>query len=247
MSHVLYRMGRFSARRPLVVIGAWLVLSVLVVGASSTWGRSLDDSVAVPGLDSQQAVELLSRAHSDRAGLTAYVVATPRDEHATFFDSADARADLAGIQGRIVALPHVLGATDPAAASAGPREAAVAGGAVSADGRVALVRVQYPVRDELGLDDLTRLKAAAATPSDGRLQVEMGGDLFFAFEQPATGIGEMVGLVAAIIILLLAFGSVIAMGLPIVTALLGLAASIGLITVFSAIVDVNSVAPCSPR
>ena len=51
------------------------------------------------------------------------------------------------------------------------------------------------------------------------LQVEASGDLFFAFEEPATGVGELLGLLAAVVILLLAFGSVIAMGLPIGIAL----------------------------
>ena len=60
MSHALYRMGRFAARRPWVVVGAWLVVSVTVIAASGAFGRELDDSVKVPGLDSQQAVDLLS-------------------------------------------------------------------------------------------------------------------------------------------------------------------------------------------
>jgi RND superfamily putative drug exporter len=94
MSSALYRLGRLAARRPWRVIGVWCVLALAVILASSSFGRELEDSFAVPGLDSQQAVELLSAAQSDRAGLTARVVATPADPDATFFDSADARAGL---------------------------------------------------------------------------------------------------------------------------------------------------------
>jgi RND superfamily putative drug exporter len=236
MSHVLYRLGRFAARRPWRVLGAWLLVSVLVIGASSAFGRELDDTVAVPGLDSQQATELLSGAHSDDAGLTAYVVATPLDAGATFFDSADARAELTDVRSAIAALPNVVGTTDPAGSLADGREAAVADGSVSADGRVALLRVQYPIREELSGADLDRLKAVGAGP-DTPLQVEMGGDLFFAFEEPETGTGEIVGLVAAVLILLLAFGSVIAMGLPIGMAIFGLALSTSAMSLLMYLVD----------
>ena len=74
MSHALFRWGRFAARRPWVVIGAWLAVCVVVLGASALFGRDLRDSFEVPGLDSQKAVDLQKAAQSDRAGLTAQVV-----------------------------------------------------------------------------------------------------------------------------------------------------------------------------
>ena len=89
---MLYRLGRFSARRPWTVIGAWLAVAVLVIGAAGAVGRELEDSFEVPGVDSQQATELLERAGSDRAGLTAQVVLTPREGS---FDSPAAQAELA--------------------------------------------------------------------------------------------------------------------------------------------------------
>ena len=117
MSHALYRLGRYATRRPWRVIAAWLVAAIVIVVAAGAVGRELDDSIAVPGLDSHEATELLSRAGSAEAGLTAYVVATPLDEDATFFESADARADLQAIRAELVALPAVLGATDSSPAS----------------------------------------------------------------------------------------------------------------------------------
>ena len=59
MSHALYRFGRFAARRPWSVIGTWLVVSLLVVAAAGAFGRELGDSFEVPGLDSQEAADLL--------------------------------------------------------------------------------------------------------------------------------------------------------------------------------------------
>jgi len=244
MSQALYRLGRFAARRPWAVIGTWLVVSVLVIGASSAFGQELEDSFEVPGLDSQQAVDLLTAAQSDHAGLTAQVVLTPLDDRATFFDSAGARAALTRIQAAVAALPHVLDTTDPAGALAAGPAAAAASGAVSPDGRIALIRAHYPVTEELNLGDLENLKELGSQARVGSpLQIEMGGDLFFAFEEAQTGAGEMIGLVAAVIILLLAFGSLIAMGLPIGMALFGLALGISSMSLISYLIDIPSWAP----
>ncbi len=241
MSHALYRLGRFAARRPWVVIGLWLVVSVVVVGASSSFGRKLDESVKVPGLDSQAALDLLSRAQSESAGLTAYVVATPVDGNVTFFESSAAQAGLVRLNEQLVALPNVLATNDPAAALRDGREQALASGSVSPDGRVALIRVQYPVQEKLAREDLANLKSVGELSRlDTDLRIEMGGEIFFAFEQPETGLGEMVGLIAAVLILLLAFGSVIAMGLPIGMAVFGLALSVSGMSLLMLVIDIPS-------
>ena len=243
MSHALYRMGRFAARRPWVVIGAWLVVSVIVIAASGALGRELEAESSVPGLDSQEAVDLLSAAESDTAGLTAQVVMTPLDDSVTFFESADARAALSEVQAGVAALPDVLGTSDPAGALGGGPEAAARSGSVSPDGRIALIRVQYPVIEELSPGDLENLKEFAVEAREGSpLQIEMGGDLFSSFEEPSTG-SEMIGLIAAVIILLLAFGSLIAMGLPLGMALFGLALGISSMSLITYLIDIPSFAP----
>ena len=115
---------------------------------------------------------------------------------------------------------------------------------MSADGRVALIRIRYPVLEELRAEDLENLKAFGVQAAAGSpLRIEMGGDLFFAFEEPETGTGELIGLVAAAVILLVAFGSVIAMGLPIAIALFGLALGISSMALVTYLVDIPSWAP----
>ena len=244
MSHALYRLGRFAARRPWAVIGAWLVVSVLVIAASGAFGRELEAEGSVPGLDSQKATELLSAAQSDTAGLTAQMVVTPIDGSVSFFDSTDAQVALAEVQAGVAALPNVLGTSDPAGALATGPEAAATSGSVSPDGRIAVIRVQYPVLEELNLGDLENLKKFGVEAREGSpLQIEMSGDLFSSFEEPATGTGEMIGLIAAVIILLLAFGSLIAMGLPLGIALFGLALGISSMSLITYLVGIPSFAP----
>lgn len=244
MSHALYRLGTFAARHPWRIIGAWLVVSVLVIGASNAFGEELSDTFEVPGLDSQNAVELLKEAGSDRAGLTAQVVLTPLDPDTTFFNSSAARDALADVQETVRSLPNVLGTTDPSGALASGPEVAVRSGGVSFDGRVAVIRVQYPVVEELSAADLDNLKTLAVDARQGSpLQVELNGALFFSFEEAETGIGEMIGLIAAVIILLLAFGSLIAMGLPIGMALFGIALGISAMSLITYLIDIPSWAP----
>jgi RND superfamily putative drug exporter len=228
MSRRLYSLGRFAARRPWAVIAVWVMASILVIGASSAFGAELEDSMEVPGLDSQAAVDLLSEAGSDTAGLTAQVVARPLDG-ATFADSNQARADLQGLRDGLSDLPNVVGVAEPA---------------ISPDGRVALLRMQYPVLEESSVTDLDNLKEFGEAAKEGSsLQVEMNGDLFFSFEEAETGMGEMIGIVAAIFILLVAFGSVIAMGLPIGLALFGLALGISSMALVTYLIDIPSWAP----
>ena len=226
------------------VIGAWLLVSLLVVTAAGSLGRELGDSFEVPGLDSQEAADLLSRTESDRAGLTAQVVATPVDDGVTFFDSEEAREDLAEIEAQVAALDNVVGISEPAEEiAAGPGEAA-ASGSVSPDGRIALIRVQYPVIEDLDASDLANLKELGVELREGSsLQVEMGGDLFFAFEEAETGTGEVIGVIMAVIILLVAFGSFIAMGLPIGMTLFGLALGISSMSLITYLIDIPSWAP----
>jgi putative drug exporter of the RND superfamily len=228
MSKSLYRLGQLAARRPWVVIGSWLVLAVVVVGASGAFGHRLKDSMQVPGLDSQQASELMAAAGATDAGLTAQVVVTPLDDDATFFDSAAARSALATLRSDAAALPHVLKATE----------------VVSPDGRVALIRLQYPLVDELSAQDLSNLKAFGAEAEAGSpLRLEMGGDLYWAFEQPQPAVGELIGLLVAALILFVAFGSLIATALPLGTAVLGLAVGVSSMSLVANVIDIPTWAP----
>jgi RND superfamily putative drug exporter len=228
MSTALYRLGRLAARRPYAIVGAWLAVAVLVVAASAGFGRDLEDSFDVPGTDSAHVRAVLTAAGSERAGLTAQIVVTPRVGEATLRDAPGASAALAELQAGAAALPNVLDTR---------RE-------VSPDGRVGIVRVQYPVVEDLSVADLARLKAFAARQRLGSpLQIELNGDLFYAFEDSGFGITELIGIVAAILILLAAFGSIIAMGLPIGMALFGLVLGISAMPLVAHVIAIPSFAP----
>lgn len=227
MAKLLYRLGRFSADRPGIVIGAWLLLAAAVIVASTMVGKEMEESFEVPGLDSQVAVDLLSEAGATQAGLTARVVATPNDPAATF-DSVAAQAALADVRAAVAGLPDVISTTDT----------------VSPDGRVALLWLQYPILEELSADNLAELEAAVDGVREGSpLRIEFGGDISQAFAESETGTGEMIGIIAAVVILLVAFGSVVAMGLPIGMAIAGLALGVSTMPLLTYLIDIPSWAP----
>ncbi|MFE5333228.1 MMPL family transporter [Embleya sp. NPDC056575] len=244
LSKALLRLGASAARHPWRVIAAWLIAATLAVVAAIAIGGRTADSMTVPGLDSQRAAELIERAGTGQEGMTAQVVVTPRDGGATFFDHGDARTALTRLQTEVRRLPHVLGTSDPAGALDAGGDTSVRGGLVSADGRIAVVRVQYPDQSRLSAKDLDALvdlgdRLRAELP----LRVEMGGSLFYAFSDPDGGVSELIGILAAAAILFLAFGSLVAAALPIGMAVFGLTVGVATMTVLAGVTDVPTFAP----
>ena len=68
MSLTLARLGRFAARRPWTVIGAWVIVAMVVLAASTAFGQDLEDPFEAPGLDSHDAAVLLERANAGEIG-----------------------------------------------------------------------------------------------------------------------------------------------------------------------------------
>ncbi|MFE0705095.1 MMPL family transporter [Streptomyces sp. NPDC058872] len=244
LSKALLRLGASAARRPRRVIAAWLVTAALAVLAALAFGGRTADSMTAPGLDSRRAAELIERAGTGQEGMTAQVVVTPLDGGATFFDHGGARTALTQLQTEVERLPHVLGTSDPTGALDAGGDAAVRGGLVSADGRIAVVRVQYPDQSRLSAKDLDALvglgdRLRAELP----LRIEMGGNLFYVFSDPDGGASELIGLLAAAAILFLAFGSLVAAALPIGMAVFGLTVGVATMTVLAGVTEVPTFAP----
>ncbi|WP_329395054.1 MMPL family transporter [Streptomyces melanogenes] len=244
LSKALLRLGASAARHPWRVIAAWLVAATLAVLAAVAFGGRTADSMTAPGLDSQRAAELIERAGTGQEGMTAQVVVTPLDGAATFFDHDGARTALTRLQIEVKRLPHVLGTSDPAGALDAGGDTAVRGGLVSADGRIAVIRVQYPDQSRLSAEDLDALvdlgdRLRAELP----LRIEMGGNLFYAFSDPNGGASELIGILAAAAILFLAFGSLVAAALPIGMAVFGLTVGVTTMTVLAGFTDVPTFAP----
>jgi RND superfamily putative drug exporter len=228
MTSLLYRLGRASVRRRRRVLLAWALVALAVIGLAAGRGGQTSDAFDVPGVESQQAYDLLESDFPAAAGTSAQLVFAAEGD-GTLTDAAaaaavdDALADVAD-------QPHVGGVGELS---------------LSDDARTGYVDVQYD-RESEGIREeaFGRLEATRDAAADtGEIRMELGGDLPTEAVQDEPAGQEAVGVLVAVVVLLVAFGSVIAMGLPIGLALVGLATSLSLIGIVSSFADVNSVSP----
>jgi len=229
MSRLLYRLGHWAVRHRRRVVLGWLAIFVAVIAASSAWGGSTNDVFEIPGTESQRAVDLLSERFPEQAGSSARVVfAAPTGE--TLTDDAN-RAALEAAVAAMGEAPGVVGVASPFDT-----------GAISPEGNIAFADVGYAVSSqEVPADDFAALEASVAPATDAGLQVEFGGEVGQQEELGHTS--ELIGLGVAVLVLLFSFGSVVAMGLPIASALLGVGIGLTGITLVAGFTDLSSTAP----
>jgi RND superfamily putative drug exporter len=233
MTGPLYRLGRFSARHWKAVIALWLIGVLALALAGRAAGDRTADNLTLPGTDSTQASGLLEESLPDQAyGSNPLVLQ---------LDSGKLTGDKheKAINETVDALektPHVVKAVDP---TTGAGSAFLAKDEQSG---------YIPVTLDVGQGDLTKDEAqaildAAQPATDAGIDVSLGGYAGQTLSKPSTHMSEVVGLVAAVIILLFAFGTAAAMSLPIVTALLGVVSTLGAIRLVALFTDVPTVAP----
>ncbi|HEY3528874.1 MAG TPA: MMPL family transporter [Nocardioides sp.] len=226
----LGRLAGLSFRRRGVVLLAWLLGLGLAIGLSAAFGGEKVNGATLPGSDSERAQTLLDSRFPAQAGDRIDVVV-----HAADVRDGDVRARVDGLLREIRGLPHVAEVADPYAA----------GSAISPDHRTLVARAYLDVANpnDMPVADTQRLlDAADASDGDG-LEVALTGQAVKLAEEPRTGTAEMLGLLAAAVILLFTFGSVVAAGLPLAVAIGGLMVSSSLVGLMAAVVDVPTFAP----
>ncbi len=225
------RWPRFACRHPWSVIAGALIF-VIVCGAlwATLRGEFGTGSFSLPGTESQALSDLLNERFSEIAGDTAEIVVYAPDG----LNDPEVRAEVEELVRQAAALPEVAAATSPYEEP----------GRISQDGTIARITAQYErdtnETDDASVDALFEWREEVSR--DG-LQVELGGIVAVAGEREAPGSAELVGLAAAVVILLIAFGSVTAAGLPIFTALLALIPAFFLIGVGASFVNFASFTP----
>jgi len=231
MSNWLYRLGKFSARRRALVIVGWVVIVLALVFVNQTGGGSTVDNFEVPGVESQEAVDMLEEQFPEKAGATAMVVF--HTDGGAVTDPAAAAAIEATVA-EVKALDHVVAVTDPLASQR----------SISQDEMTAFASVQFDGSTaELGSSTLDDLFETAAPAEAAGVQVEYGGELPTVLKERTTGPAEMIGIIAALIILFVTFRSVYAAALPLGIAIFGLVVGLSLVGLVGAVIDIPSVAP----
>ncbi|WBC16373.1 MMPL family transporter [Micromonospora sp. WMMA1998] len=222
-------LGRLCARRPRTVLGVWLILAVLLVGAAAALGRPVDNDVALPGSDAQVARGLLDRA--GQGGGTGGQLVLHVDSGR--LDDAARQGVLAQVSREIAEVPHVTGVDGIAAAA----------GTLSADGRTGWLTVRLDVSPRQVNKALAGAVTEAAAPAEAAgIEVTPGGVLASAAERGGSRDSEVLGLAVAALVLLVAFGGLVAAAVPLVTALFTLACAVSAVGLAGHLVAVPSVA-----
>jgi putative drug exporter of the RND superfamily len=226
----MHGFAAWSVRHRWWVIGGWAVL-VLVLAALSrlAGGAAFTTDVSFSGYDSQDARALLEREFPRTAGDSSRIVVHTASGRVTDPAVQDRmRAMLAEVS----RLPHVAGVSDPYAPG---------GRSVSADGRTAFATVTFDAEaNDLPLDAITAVVDTARTARTATIQVELGGQAIARTESRGPSLATAVGLGVSVLVLLLLFGSVTAMLMPILTTLTAVAAGVSVNNLVSHLIDVNA-------
>jgi putative drug exporter of the RND superfamily len=209
MAHLLHRLGAFAVRRRRTVLVGWLLSFILLGGLAMGFKGAFSSDFSIPGTESQQAAELVAEripgANAD-AAVGRVVFAAPAGQS---LRTAERKAAVEASVAALGKADKVASTTDPFAART-----------ISKDGRIAYADLQFTV----GTRDVTATQTdaiAAATQSarQAGIQVEYGGAAAPTVSE--TPIGEVLGVVVALLVLTVTFGSLLAAGLPLLTGILG--------------------------
>ncbi|NEB81629.1 MMPL family transporter [Streptomyces sp. SID14478] len=229
MATFLYKLGKLAFRRRHFVVLIWVALLTLAGVGAATAPTAAASSFSIPGTEAQKAFDLLDQRFPGSAadGATARVVfKAPAGEKLT--DTAN-KADIQDTVANIKASSkQVASVADPFVAKT-----------ISKNGEIAYSSTSYKVSSmELTDDDRDGLQEVIDQAKETGLTVEVGGDALQAM--PETGATEVIGIAIAAVVLVITFGSLLAAGLPLLTALIGVGIGVSSITALADALDLGT-------
>jgi RND superfamily putative drug exporter len=229
MNRFIRRVGAASARRPWPTLVAWAVVAAAVMMLAGTVGGGFVDDLVAPGSQSERAMELLDERFPEAADGSAMAVFAV-DEGGTL---ERRREVIQAVLARVAKVEHVVAVADPFEA-----------GTVSPDGRVGFAEVTFdlPAAD-LGPAPFEALADAIEPARAAGVTAELGGDAVVINADAETSGAEAVGLLAALVVLVIAFGTVVAALVPIGLAVAAVAVGFGGITLLANAMDMSAAAP----
>ncbi|GAA2428034.1 MMPL family transporter [Streptomyces macrosporus] len=229
---VFERTAAFAHRRRWWALALWAALLVGVQALAGVVGNDYHNDFSLPGTESQEAAELLREHGSAQAGAEVTIVLHDEDG----VRSAGHEERVGAMLAEVADLPHVTGARSPYGDGNDH--------AVSADGTVAYATVTLDESAENVPVEATREIVDTANEAEGDgLRVELGGDAVRAAQEGEGGAAEGAGILGALVILVLLFGSLVAAALPVVTALFAVGGALGLIVLASHLASVADFTP----
>ncbi|MEU1239747.1 MMPL family transporter [Micromonospora parva] len=229
MATLLYRLGRGALRRRRLVVALWLVVLVVAGLAAATLRGPTASNFTMPGTESQRALDLLSEQFPAASGATGTIaVKAPADGQ---LGTPEGQAVVQELVQEASALPGVVGAVNPLQV-----------GAVSPNGRYALVQVQFATGgDEVTDEQRTAYEEVGAAVEAKGWQVAPGGEVLGG--EPEIGSTEAIGVLVAAIVLIITFGSLVAAGMTMLNALIGVGVGMAGLFALSGVIELTSTAP----
>ena len=210
-------LARWSTTHRRTVIILWLVVLIASIGTARSLKNQFDNNLTLPHTDAQRATSLLRERFPAQAGDIDQIVFHARNGVLT---EPATKSRIDRVLRTVAGLPHVTRVVTPFAVT----------NAISPDGRTAFGLVSFDERgDALPTSAVMRVIRAANMAKTFQLDVALGGNAIEESQRPTLGAATLIGIAAAMVVLFFSFGSLFAMGLPIVTALFGLGTSMGLI------------------
>jgi putative drug exporter of the RND superfamily len=218
----MLKLTRWMIAHRWIVVGVWIVIAIGLIGVSQVVGTRSASDFSLPNTDSQRAVDLLRSRFPVEAGDTDQIVFHALTGKLT---DTSARAAIVPLLDRIAHLPRVAGVVSPYEPGAN---------AISTTGTIGFATIEFDQSAvKLPATAINSVIMAAQSADSPLMQVELGGQAINQVQVGGLGFVTIVGLAAAVVVLLLTFGSLLAMGLPLATALLGLGAGLGAIGLLS--------------
>ncbi|MGW3793377.1 MMPL family transporter, partial [Micromonospora arida] len=229
MATLLYRLGRGALRRRRLVVALWLVVLVVAGLAAATLRGPTASNFTMPGTESQRALDLLADQFPAASGATGSIaVKAPADGQLA---TPEGQAVVQELVQEASTLPGVVGAVNPFQV-----------GAVSPNGRYALVQVQFATGgDEVTDEQRTAYEEVGAAAEAKGWQVAPGGEVLGG--EPEIGSTEALGVLVAAIVLIITFGSLVAAGMTMLNALIGVGVGMAGLFALSGVIELTSTAP----
>jgi RND superfamily putative drug exporter len=223
---VLRKLATFAVRRKkTMVLGIWLPFVILISIASSSLGDAFRTEMELPNSDARDAQEMISRVSPSDGGESSQIVFKTTGS----IDDPETKEAITSALTAVAEIPRLRVLSPYEVPTQANQNRTIAFAQVTTPENMSMQEMEVVAKDIKKVTESLRT-------TDG-ITVEYGGQLFRVFEMPES---EALGLLAAVIILVLAFGSVIAMGLPIGIALLGLAAASGIVMIVSNLMSMPS-------
>ena len=231
MASLLYRIARAAFRKRRLVLAIWLAAAAAVIVCMAAFGGAgkINQTFTVPGSQSQQALDRMKQEFPAASGTSAQIVFTvPAGQQVT--DPAAEKA-MAAVLAAAAKAPEVAGVISP-----------LQSGAISEPRTAAIAQVEYTVTgSDLKTSTLDALKSAVAAAPHAGVTVEVGGAAFN--NSPVNpGAEDLIGVLVAVVVLAITFGSLLAAGMPLLTALFGVVIAVAGVLAFTGVVDISSTA-----